>query len=329
MKSQNNFLYDVICVGSASLDIFLESQHFKAAKTKHCFLIDGRSCLEFDRKIEINNVIWQSGGGATNCGVGFARFGFKTAILTKIGRDFVGRQILAELRKEKGLELSLIKKSKKAKSGLSVILLAPTGQKTIMVFRGAVPRFSNKEIDCWRKLQAQWFMITSMGGNLKLIRRIIRWAKNHQSYVAFNPGSAELERKKRLLPLLKRTDVLFLNFKEGKALTGGKDAKETARKLFKLGPKVVVLTLGRKGALAFDGKKMYQVNTKDVKVVDATGAGDAFSTGFLAKFIKTGNIVDALKVGSANAHSVIQHFGAKTGLKYKMETKDFKTKEVK
>ena len=132
---------------------------------------------------------------------------------------------------------------------------------------------------------------------------------------------------KFLYPLLKETSLLFLNWDEALELALSHQefkAKYSVRKPSKKavlrlisqhGPQVVAITLGRKGSLATDGYYYFQAPILSPEKVELTGAGDAFSSGFLASWIyEPGNIKRALGWGTANSGSVVLYFGAQKGL---------------
>ena len=90
--------------------------------------------------------------------------------------------------------------------------------------------------------------------------------------------------------------------------------KEVLKIINSLGPNIVVITQGSKGARAFDGKNFYHCPAKKIKVVQSTGAGDAFISGFLAEYIKKACIYRALKKGIVNSGAVLSKIGAQNGL---------------
>ena len=88
--------------------------------------------------------------------------------------------------------------------------------------------------------------------------------------------------------------------------------KNLLRGLHKLGPKIICITDRDKPTYCYDGKNKYSITPhKNIKVVERTGAGDAFASGFVAGIIKTNNIKKSLQIGLKNSESVIQYFGAK------------------
>ena len=114
--------------------------------------------------------------------------------------------------------------------------------------------------------------------------------------------------------ILKRTEIFILNKEEAGFLVDGKNIDALLAGLRKLGPRIVVVTDGKRGASAFDGEYVYSTQANRIKVVETTGAGDAFASSFLSGIIKRNDIKFAMQLGQANAESVIQSHGAKTGL---------------
>jgi ribokinase len=255
-----------------------------------------------------------SGGGGTNTAVGFARLGLKSAVVARSGWDFAGKIIRQEIKKEKVTDEFLVQLEGE-KTDYSTILIGPDGNRTILVYRGGT-RLELTLID-FKKLNSFWFYIASLEGNLDLLERLIDYAQKNHIKVALNPGQDEIEQKEELLKLAKKVDVFNVNQEEAARLTDlSLENKKVFSKLCSLLPKtMVVVTKGveglvvkipQKGVLTMDGFK--------VKMVDQTGAGDGFGSGFIGGLAKGLEIEKALKLGVANGASVVMKIGAKDGL---------------
>ncbi|MBI2598061.1 MAG: carbohydrate kinase family protein [Candidatus Diapherotrites archaeon] len=295
--------FDIICFGACTKDIFYIIPQ-KALGKKICFFPGA--------KLEIKKLLYFSGGGASNTSVGFARLGLKTGIASAIGDDLAGRQIIAELKKEKVSALGMVK-ARKSATQLSVVLTGFGAERVIFTHAENLSLLSEKKIP-WKKLSSKWFYISSLHSNFPLLKKIIQFAHKSKTKIAFNPGSAELGLGLQTLStILKKTDALVLNAKEAALLTNKKEIKKNLRILCKYS-KIVAITNGKNGAYAAaEGKFFFQKAFK-AKVVDTTGAGDAFSSGFIYSLIKGKSVGFALYAGSANAASVVQFFGAKNKL---------------
>jgi ribokinase len=128
--------------------------------------------------------------------------------------------------------------------------------------------------------------------------------------------------------MLEVTDVLFVNREEAEVLTGGKgNTIETLHnKLQCLGPKLTVITEGDKGSSASDGTVVEKMGIeKDTRpIIDKTGAGDAYASGFLAALFHKKSLHEAMRWGTVNSSSVIRVVGATNGTKSKQELEKLK-----
>ena len=307
--------FDIITFGNATRDVFLRSRKFRIISDRRS--ITGRTIgLVLGAKLEVDDVVFETGGGATNTAVCFNQLGYRTAFVGRLGKfDARGREIIEKLSRQ-GIDTSLVRLDADKGTAYSIILLTRSGERTILVYRGASTNFDARDI-AWSKLNARWFYITSMAGNLPVLGRLVDFARRRGIKVALNPGAVELEQGMgKLGPILKGIDILFLNLEEAARLTGLPYGQEN--RIFKdlcvRLPGLVVITAGRQGAIVCDNQKKYRSGTNQIKVIDATGAGDAFGSGFLAAYLKRPDIAYALRVATINSESVIQKIGAKQGL---------------
>lgn len=309
-------MFDCITVGSATRDVFLESSAFRVNRNPQ-FVSGWEMAVPLGSKIEVDRIVFETGGGATNTAMTFARLGLKTAFIGKIGsRDARGREILEKLAAE-GVDVSLVSRDSRLATAYSVLLMTSKGERTALVYRGASSRLSVGDIP-WLKLRSRWLYITSLSGNVSLMRRLLDVCTRRSIKVAWNPGATELAwGMGKLVPLLRQVTVLFLNREEASALTRIPYTKDT--KIFESLclhlPGLVVVTEGSKGASVCDNQRKYLSIPHPVKILNTTGAGDAFGSGFVAGLLlRRGDVRFALQLGTANAESVIQGFGAKEGL---------------
>lgn len=292
-------MYDVISFGSAVVDIFVDTD----VAEKGRFM-----CYTTGSKILLKNLRFDIGGGGTNTAVAFSRLGLKTGYVGKIGDDSDGQTILDMLRKEKVRFLGRIEKG--AVSGYSIILDSKEDNRTILTYKGINDTLSLKEIKP-RKLKTKWLYLSSaLGDTFITQKRVVEYLVARGTKIAYNP-SGYLIKRKNLKPILKHCEVLILNKDEARLLTKHKDPLIGLRKL---GPKIVVITDKNKRVYAYDGKKKYSIMPHKIKVVERTGAGDAFAAGFVAGQILGWNINRSLSLGLREGESVLRHFGAKNKL---------------
>ncbi|NCQ02884.1 carbohydrate kinase family protein, partial [Candidatus Wolfebacteria bacterium] len=252
--------------------------------------------------------------------------------LIKVGRDESAENILKELQKEKIIPLATKEKAKT--TAFSVIFLAPAGERTILVYRGASDDLKIKEIP-FEKIDCRWAHISPGNTPYPVIKRLFNHFSKNKILIAFNPSRYFLDMGiKKLTPLLNKTKVAILNREEAASLTGVdyQKEKEIFKKLDKVIDGIAVMTESDKGVLVSDGKNIYKAGIFKGRLVDRTGAGDAFGSGFVAGLIheignwklEIGNLPPkaveyAIRLGSANATSVIESIGAKEGILTRQE----------
>lgn len=308
-------MYDVITIGSVTKDVFLKSPDFKVVKDEN-FRSGRAGCFMLGTKLEVPKVAIASGGGGTNAAVGFARQGFKTACIGRVGNDSIGREVVDELKKE-GID-TFFQIDKEHDTAYSTILVAEDGERTILEYRGSNDCISEKEID-WKNLKSKWVYIDSLASNLVLLGDILNWAKENNIKVAMNPGKRMINLGKEFHKYIDGIDVFIANEDESAYIAGIEYKEEREPDIFKELDKIVrgiiVMSKGPRGVEVSDGKKHYLAGIPDAPVIDRTGAGDAFGSGFVAGYIQSnGDIEYAIQLGTANATSVVQYFGAKAGL---------------
>ena len=145
------------------------------------------------------------------------------------------------------------------------------------------------------------------------MEKLASYASKNNIKIAFNISPYLAKKGKKFLGnILKKTSILILNKEEAELLSGKKDkVGNLLKNLSKLGLSIVAITDGEKGVYAYDKKNMYYGKPHNVKIVETTGAGDAFASSFLSGIIKKNDIKFAIDLGMTNAESVIQHHGAK------------------
>lgn len=320
--------FDVVCFGSATVDVFLKSKDFKTVKSNRV-KTGIAMCQVMGGKVKVDDLAVNTGGGATNAAVSFERKGIQSASVVCVGADFWGQFIRKELESE-GVSLVHLQEDKLHPTSYSTILVNQQGRRTVLVYRGASNQLDLKQVR-WEALNTDWFYVSSLGGDLALLTKIIRTAEDDNFKVAFNPGSKEIKHKDKLIPFLKSVEVLILNCNEASQLTGIKSTckQDLIKSLQKMGPKVVALTDGNKGSAVSFGKKIYQAGVFKVESHEETGAGDAFGSGLVAGMILDLKPEEAIRLAAANSASVVTKMGAKEGLLWKDEVLAWLKKPLK
>lgn len=307
----------MLTIGAAVQDVFMShSDEFKPVtdKAAHETFLK----LDLGAKADVNNIVFSTGGGATNAAVTFARQGLETQFMGAIGHDPAGDAVLQDLDKE-GVDTTHVSFSDKYHTGFSVLLLAPNGERTILTYRGASTHYDIKHFDL-SKTNASWLYVSSMAGNMDILDKIFSQAKELKMKIFFNPGKDELRQPDKLRGLLEDVDVLSVNREEAQQIVSGQDLEELTRKVLNYVP-IAIISDGPNGVMASDGKTIVRAGMyEDVKVIDRTGAGDAFGSGFLSQWAVDRSLKDAIVFASANSTSVVTKIGAKVGILHKHVT---------
>lgn len=309
MPAKRKYKYDIISIGDATLDTFARIDNASllcSLNKEQCWF-----CLNYAEKIPITELKFTLGGNACNNAVGSARLGLRAAFYSVIGDDDSGHRILAQVKKENvSSEYVIVQKSKP--SNYSVVLTYKT-ERTILVYH--YPRTYRLP----KLAPSPWIYLTSMGkGFEKIHRDLFSQLKLNGTKLAFNPGTHQLlAGKKTLEPVLKACSILILNKEEALMLLGEPvttSIKDILKHLRALGPDIVIVTDGDRGAYGSDGHRCYFMKVMPSKVVQRTGAGDSFATSVVAALFYGKSLPEALQWGTANAASVIEHIGPQTGL---------------
>ncbi len=302
--------YDLISIGDATVDMFLMLDD----ATVQCTL-DRRACLlclRYADKIPVESIIRvPAAGNAANNAVGSARLGLSVALATILGSDEAGNTIVAELQKNT-VALPYVMRDKKRGTNYSTVL-SFQGERTILVYHQ--PRTYRLPT----LAPSRWVYLTSMGkGWERIVPALLRSVHASGASLAFNPGTHQLRGDAAALAtVIKRAAVLLVNREEAAMIlksAPSAEPKTLLAGLHALGPTTVVVTDGPEGSYVLrDGEQLF-MPPFPLPAVERTGAGDAFSTGFLSALCTGERTAEALRWGTANAGSVVQKVGPQAGL---------------
>ena len=315
-------MFDVITTGSAVRDVFARTRDIKTIKDKK-FAVGEAACFALGSKLNLDEVNFSVGGGAINTAVTFANQGFKVAAICKIGNDPEGQDI-REKSEAHGIHCDFFSEDKDHATSFSFILSLPDGSRTVFRYKGASWHLAESSIP-WAQLKAKWLYINHMAGaSHKVLPRLLATAKKQGVKIVWNPGSTQFEKKRELQRMMNFADVFIVNQEEASLITGipYQKKKEIFKKLDDLVHGLVIMTKGKDGVEVSDGKTLWSSGVLSMKkIVDRTGAGDAFGSGFVAALMKKpGDVESAMQFASANATGVLTQWGANHGLLKKADS---------
>lgn len=302
----------IVSLGSALQDVYLVDHDDLVATSIGDAAIFGKVLV--GSKVDIDRISYEVGGGGVNSAIEFSRYGHEAVLLANIGRDPAGAAIVRVLDRE-GVDTSYLKYLERKTTGTSVVLLdTKSGERTILTCRGASEQFGNFDVSALEMIQPDWLYITTLRGDIDTLEHFLLKAREIGTKVMFNPGVRELAYPSEILKLLKYVDVLNVNKAEAAQLVPGVMLTELAYHLNGYVP-TVIITDGPMGGIASDSTDIYRFGIyEDVRIKDATGAGDAFGSGFLATLSSGKSFRSALIYASANSTSTVQQLGANKGL---------------
>ncbi len=303
---------ELLSIGDATLDVFLtptESESLCTLNNKECLI-----CFSYGEKIPVKTIEYSVGGNAANNAVGAARLGVKAGIVTTLGGDSAGNQIVEKLEKEK-VVMDYVIQQPVAGSNFSTVINYG-GERTIFTYHA--PRSYEFPVHL---PVTPWVYLTSMGESFQpFYNHFVDFAHQNQGIkIAFNPGSRQIRAGiDTLKPVLEITYIVYVNRKEAEILTGMEDThgndKDLLKALSSLGPKISIITDGANGSFVYDGAKYLKAGVLPVDAYERTGAGDAFGSGCISALIKGKSIEEALIWGTVNSASVIGYIGSQKGL---------------
>lgn len=325
--------FDVVTIGGAMRDFtcFTKDGEILKRSTNQTLL-----AFPYGRKLSFESLYMTLGGGACNTAVILRRLGFRTSIITSLGNDVLGNEILAELRSD-GIDTKSVTLTAKEKTAMSFIIAAEqTKEHVVLAYPGTIDLLTLRA-STLSSLNTRWLYLTSLGGpkhhwlrNLQILFQVVNKKKIN---IAWNPGKKQIQEGCQVLKLfLAHTSVLALNLEEAKdfvssfvssvaASLQGKTRVEQnrwlAERIHTTGPRIVVITDGAHGAAAYDGTKFLYRKATLTKPHDTTGAGDAFNASFVAGQIHcqhSQSIALSLELGTMNADAQIRKVGAQEGL---------------
>lgn len=302
----------MLAIGGATQDVFLMGGKLFKPENEHGAPYEH---LPLGAKLELEKVEFSTGGNAFNAATTFVRQGLHGQFMGIVGTDPAGEAVM-RVFDEEAIDTRYLNQSDKYITDYSCIMLAPTGERTILTYHGSKLRPDGSDIDLDAIARADWLYVSSVA-SMELLEKICTLAGKNGVKVAFNPSGRELAQPEKLRALLEDITVLIANKEEMQQVVEGKTLDELIRHAANLVP-TVVISDGPRGVIATDGQKVVKAGIyEDVKVIDRLGAGDAFGSGFVAKVAQNKTLEEAITFASANSTSVVQHIGAKAGILHK------------
>jgi sugar/nucleoside kinase (ribokinase family) len=273
-------MLDLITIGDALIDthVFIDNATLECdINQQNCQL-----CLNYASKIPITHSFQTLGGNAANVAISARNLGLSTAIIASIGKDANGQMVKAELKKQK-VHTKLLHTDDAIPTRYAVVLNFKQ-ERTILSYHQKRTYKLPKRVPT-----ARWIYYTSLSeGYEQMQHEFVDFLSKHKNTrLAYNPGSLQLQNLDMVKEIIARTDILIVNVEEALTILNKKTSpnlrpETLISELLVLGAKEAVITDSHNGAWSGDGKKTWHCPGFPITVVSKTGAGDAFSAGYLA-----------------------------------------------
>lgn len=272
---------------------------------------------EYDDPFQGNRFSKFFGGSPSNIALNAKKLGINAQVCSAVGNDGFGRFLIERLKKE-GLSLSTIQQQ-----DISTSLVVVTRSKSSPIpifYRGADYHltFTDQLEESVKQSKVLHFSCWPLSRNpaRETVERLIETARNHNVFIGFDPNyhpmiwpndEDGIQYVKAIIP---KVDVIKPSEDDAERLFGANTPYNQMEKFLELGAKLVILTLGKDGAIVSNGRETTRFPSFATEVVDTTGAGDSFWSGFYAALVKGYPLNKALRLGFAVSAYKLKHAGA-------------------
>jgi sugar/nucleoside kinase (ribokinase family) len=268
----------------------------------------------FGHEVFVGERTLRTGGQAFYPAVALVALGDRPCLISDVGDDAFGRQILDDLQAG-GVEVGTVRVCAGRPTGLSVALLNEQRDRAFITHAGHLSEMTAGSIlELWASLTACRFMLLCgynilpglrPDGGLALMRRAQGAGLTTVLDTGWDPDDWRTGMREEVLAMLPYTGIFMPNREEARALTGLDDPDEAAAELVRRGARLVILKLGPDGALALHGGRRLRVGALPTVVADTVGAGDSFNAGALFALAQDWPLEAALRLGAAVASYAI------------------------
>jgi fructokinase len=301
-----NAIVDVICKVS---DNFIDQNNLTKSTMKLFF--DENEFKNLLTNLKIEKTV--SGGSVANSIVGLSQLGDKVGFIGKISDDNFGDKYEEGLKKE-NVEYFYSKKKEELPTGTCLILVTPDSERTMCTFLGTAGKINENDVSTEAIKKSEIIFLEGYLWDEGEPKKAFDKAINNANKVAMSLSDLFCvdRHKQHFLNLVKnKLHVTFANEQEVTSLIDAKNFGEVINFSKQLN-KLIVITRGEKGAVAINGKQIFESDVKkNLKIVDLTGAGDLFAAGFLHGYINELTIKECLEKGTEMSSRVIQQIGAR------------------
>jgi ribokinase len=265
------------------------------------------------------------GGKGGNQATAAARCGAQVTFITKVGQDIFGKEALEHFNNEK-VNTKFIKVDAEESTGTALIAVDKNGENSIVVALGACGKITEADVmEAEEVIKDADIVLLQLETSIKAVVTSVKLAQKYKVPVILNPAPFQEFPK----DILEHITYITPNETEASELSGievkdQKTALEAAKKIYQLGVRTVIITMGRQGAFLYTGEgEGVVVPSYKVEAIDTTGAGDAFNGGLAYALSKGSSIIDAIKFANSVAALSVTKIGTAPAMPYKDDIENF------
>lgn len=302
-------MFDLISIGNISVDLFFQGDSLTHTGNRFNLALGGKYLVDhFSETL---------GGGGANVAIGVTKHDLKSAIIGVIGNNQFKPIILKHLKDHDVSSQFCSYKDEYIK--ISSILLSPTGERSIINYETPHEHIFEKAEDFLNLKKAKMVYISNLPRvPLEERTHVLSYLQSHHIPTIINFGIKDCRRPlHQILPLIQKSDILVVNAYEFSELVKrpyetidlNREVRHYIHPTFN---SVLVITDGEKGSYCYEGKNIHYMRAMPVKkIVDTTGAGDGYTAGFIAGYLKhAGDVIKAMEMGAHYAVKIIEKVGA-------------------
>ncbi|MCK5080648.1 MAG: carbohydrate kinase family protein [Candidatus Moranbacteria bacterium] len=327
----------VICIGSATKDIFITLNETKITENKKSLTEKKLMSFEFGAKIYAENLIEEVGGSAVNVAAGLNLGEVRSFVFARTSKSEVGKWVEKRIGKLK-VKKNYMQRRGSEPSEVSAIISDKANLDHVIMRTGdSVEWFDlEKALNKFRE-KVDWIYVGSQKKNsLDKMKKIVEFAENKKAKIVFIPSSYQIENDLEVLSAhFEKIEIIFVNRDEALEILQNLEIEfkdepsNLLQEIKKLGFEKVVITDGAKGAYVCHSEGSFHLGINKTKKIETVGAGDAFASGFLSAYIDSADIKKSLAWGIANSGAVLTEIGSTKGLLNKKEMKNQETDLIK
>jgi ribokinase len=296
----------IVVIGSTNMDMVVKTSHIPA---------HGETVLG-------GTFFLNPGGKGANQAVAVARLGGEVMFISKIGNDIFGKQSFL-LFNEEGIDTRYILTDEKLPSGIAMITVDKAGENSIVVAPGANAALFPADLDAaLGEIKEAGIVLMQLEIPIETVQFVVQYASSNGAQVILNPAPAALLSAE----LLTHIDILTPNETEASMLSGLEvtdlyTAKSAARRIYEMGVKHVVITMGALGAVIYSRGQFHHIPADVVETVDSTAAGDVFNGALAVALSERKELTDAVRFACEAASISVRRLGAQSSIPYRNELK--------